>query len=204
MFNLQKFLDIASKAFQALFAEPRSFFNTTFGAITNKAKLVELLKLCHVFLQRNEEDFWVENTQVLYWLLSISLYTKFLSAKITSSLRPIPEMRCRRRHSSRGDTWWKEKFWRSYASIRHHDEGNLALRILDNLLPKNVIKTCSCYQYLFIARKTPVFHHYLAHMSHNPGQITYIYRWEDYKLRFNPCQQVQIPIDAPQLPDLIN
>ena len=36
----------------------------------------------------------------------------------------------------------------------HYDEGALALRRLENLLPGNVIKTCSCYRCLFRARRT--------------------------------------------------
>ena len=39
--------------FQALFAGPRSSLDTIFEEITNKAKRVELLMLCHVFLQRS-------------------------------------------------------------------------------------------------------------------------------------------------------
>ena len=39
----------ALTVFRALFAGPRSSLNTTFGAIIIKAKLIELLMLCHVF-----------------------------------------------------------------------------------------------------------------------------------------------------------
>ena len=37
------------------FTRPRSSLDNTFGAITNKAKLVELLMLCRVFLQWEED-----------------------------------------------------------------------------------------------------------------------------------------------------
>ena len=39
----------ALKVFRALFAGSRSSLNTTFEAIIVKAKLMELLMLCHVF-----------------------------------------------------------------------------------------------------------------------------------------------------------
>ena len=54
--------------FRALFAGPRSSLDTTFGAITDKAKLVELLKLCRVFPQRSQEDLRVDNSRVFHQL----------------------------------------------------------------------------------------------------------------------------------------
>ena len=64
----------------------------------------------------------------------------------------------------------------------HHDESILALRKLDKLLPGNAMKTCSCYQYLFIVEKTPIYYHWLAHTSHNSGGMAYVYQLEEHKL----------------------
>ena len=49
-FTLRRFIDRASTVFQALFAGPRrSSLDTNFESIIDKAKLMELLMLCHVF-----------------------------------------------------------------------------------------------------------------------------------------------------------
>ena len=51
----------ALTVFRALFARPRSSFNTTFRVITNRQKLVELLMLCHVWdsvLISKSWSFW--------------------------------------------------------------------------------------------------------------------------------------------------
>ena len=56
--------------FQALFAGPRSFLDTIFESITNKAKRVELLMLYRIFFQRSEEDFQAKNARVLCRLQS--------------------------------------------------------------------------------------------------------------------------------------
>ena len=52
------------------------------------------------------------------------------------------------------------------------------------------MKTCSCYQYLFVAGKTTVRRHRPAHTSHDSGGIAYVYQLEGYELRFAPrhCQ----------------
>ena len=47
----------ALSVFSSSFAGPRSFFDTTSGAITDKAKLVELLMLCYVFLGGTKKIF---------------------------------------------------------------------------------------------------------------------------------------------------
>ena len=46
----------ALMVFQALFARPRSSLDTIFESITDKAKRVELLMLCHVFPQRSQDE----------------------------------------------------------------------------------------------------------------------------------------------------
>ena len=54
-----------STVFRALFAGLRSSLDTTFGAIIDKAKVVELLMLYCGFSQRNEEDFRAKNARIL-------------------------------------------------------------------------------------------------------------------------------------------
>ena len=64
----------ALTVFRALFAWPRSSLDTTFEAIIVKAKLMELLRLCHVFFLEEPGLFKL-------------LCTEFLSAKRTYSLK---------------------------------------------------------------------------------------------------------------------
>ena len=59
----------ALAVFRALFARPRrSFLDTIFESTINRAKLMELLMLCRVFLQRSQEDLRAKNTQVFHQL----------------------------------------------------------------------------------------------------------------------------------------
>ena len=55
-----------SDSFSSSFAEPRSFLDSTFGAIIDKAKVVGLLMLCRVFPRRSQENLRVENTRVFH------------------------------------------------------------------------------------------------------------------------------------------
>ena len=99
--------------FYALFAGPRSFLNTIFESITNKAKWVELL----TFFPNRKKIFEL-NTWIFYQLWLTFFYTKFLSARRTSSPRLILEMRFGRRHPSLRSTWWPRGCWGSCASPR--------------------------------------------------------------------------------------
>ena len=56
----------SSVSFSSSFARLKSFLDITFGAITEMAKLVELLMLCCVFPLKSEEDLRVENTRVFH------------------------------------------------------------------------------------------------------------------------------------------
>ena len=53
-------------SFSSSFAEPRSFLESTFGAIIDKVKVVGLLMLCRVFSWRSQENLRVENTRVFH------------------------------------------------------------------------------------------------------------------------------------------
>ena len=72
-------------SFSGFFAKPKSFLDTTFGQIIDKAKLMELVMFYHVSPQQ-EDDFRAENMQIIHRL-------QFQLASVTgtsSSLSVIP------------------------------------------------------------------------------------------------------------------
>ena len=91
----------ALTVFRALFAGSKSSFDTTFKAITNMAKLIELLILYHVFPQW-EEIFRAENNQILYQLNGISAPSSYLRNTRPPSATSILKMRSGRRRLNPG------------------------------------------------------------------------------------------------------
>ena len=126
----------ALTVFRGLFARPRGSLDTTFGAIIVKARLIELLMVCHVFPPRSQSPHRV-------FVCKTHVFPPLNSGN--SLRKKTPRLRISLMAGTMSGRMLREL---------HHDEGTPAPKRLENLLSGNDMKTCSCYRCLPRAERT--------------------------------------------------